>query len=366
MWRRENLMREFYERFYATVPASRAYALFCERAFGRDLSQHGFADMEQLEAIIEVTGLGPTERVLDVGCGNGRIAEYLAERTGAHVTGLDYIPEAIRQARERTAAKVDRLAFLVGDIKALGLPAGTFDTIFSIDTLYFSDDLTRTLRELCVALRPGGQMAILYTYGWEPAMSLDDFDARTLQPAQTPLGEALTANGLRFQTQDWTATDCRLTQLRGEVLRELEPQFRAEGLGFLHENRMGEVVGTTRSHELGLLRRYLYHVKSARARHGARPAGSGSKDGTGGRPGPQTERLPGGDLAVLPGRTRQWQHAVDRPPAPGPQPRHGVAVAAGGADRFRHGTQDDADPQEAGTALPTALRLAFVPGTMIE
>jgi SAM-dependent methyltransferase len=261
MWRRENLMREFYERFYATVPASRAYALFCERAFGRDLSQHGFADVEQLEAIIEVTGLGPTERALDLGCGNGRIAEYLAGRTGAHFTGLDYIPEAIQQARARTVARADRLVFLVGNIKALDLPADTFDVIVSIDTLYFSDDLTRTLRELCVALSPGGRMAILHTYGWEPAMSLEEFDARTLHPAQTPLGQALRANGLRFQTQDWTAADYRLTLLRGEVLRELEPQFRSEGLGFLYENRMGEVVGMTRSHELGLLRRYLYHVK---------------------------------------------------------------------------------------------------------
>ena len=256
-------MREFYERFYVAVPASRAHTLFCERAFGRDLSQHGFADMEQLEAIIDVTGLGPADRALDLGCGNGRITEYLAGRTGAHFTGLDYIPEAIQQARARTVAKVDRLAFLVGDINALDLPAGTFDVIVSIDTLYFSDDLTRTLGELSVALRPGGQMAILYTYGWEPAMPLDEFDASTLHPAQTPLGEALRANGLRFQTQDWTAADHCVTQLRGEVLRELEPQFRAEGLGFLYENRMGEVKGITRSHELGLLRRYLYHVKVA-------------------------------------------------------------------------------------------------------
>ena len=38
------------------------------------------------------------------GCGDGRIAEYLSDRTGAHMTGLDDISEVIRLARERTSA----------------------------------------------------------------------------------------------------------------------------------------------------------------------------------------------------------------------------------------------------------------------
>jgi hypothetical protein len=44
-------MREFYERFNSVVGTSPAHARFCERAFGANLCQHGFADMEQLEAL---------------------------------------------------------------------------------------------------------------------------------------------------------------------------------------------------------------------------------------------------------------------------------------------------------------------------
>ena len=63
----------------------------------------------------------PGGGIVDLGCGNGMIAEYISDVTDAHVTGLDYIPTAIAQAQARTAAKADRLTFPVGDINA---PAG--------------------------------------------------------------------------------------------------------------------------------------------------------------------------------------------------------------------------------------------------
>jgi SAM-dependent methyltransferase len=255
-------MREFYERFYAVVPSSPVHALFCQRAFGLDLDQHGFADLAQLDALIEATGLCQGQRILDLGCGDGRITEYLSDRTGAHLTGLDLIPEAIRLARERTAAKAERLAFVVGDVNALNLPPAEFDAILSIDTIYFSQDYARSIDRLAAALRPGCRMAFLYSYGWEPGVPPEAFDAATLAPDRTPLAEALKADGLAYRIQDWTAVDCGLAQSRRRILEELEPQFRAEGLDFVYENRMGEARGIATACDLGLHRRYMVCANS--------------------------------------------------------------------------------------------------------
>ena len=249
-------MRGFYQHFYAVVPSSPVHAIFCQRAFGLDLGQHGFADLAQLDALVEATELCQGQRVLDLGCGDGRITEYLSGRTGAHLTGLDYIPEAIRLARERTVAKADRLAFVVGDLNALDLPGRHFDVVLSVDTIYFSQDYTQTIVRLVETLRPGGQMAFLYSCGWEPPAA-GAFDAATLAPERTPLGEALRASGLEFHSQDWTEADCRLARSRKQILEELEHQFRAEGLGFVYENRMGEAQGIAQGCDLGLHRRYL-------------------------------------------------------------------------------------------------------------
>jgi SAM-dependent methyltransferase len=260
-------MREFYDKFYARVPESRAHALFCERAFGRNLGQHGFADMAQIDALIDLAGLEPGERVLDLGCGLGMIAEYISDRTGAHVTGLDYVPEAIGQASARVeaAGKADRLAFAVGDINALALPAGAYDAIVSIDSLYFSDDLARTVGELAAALKPGGRLAAGYSHGWEPGMDASTFPIETLAAERTPLGDALRAHGLAFQTSDVTEDECRAARARRAILEEMEAAFEADGLRFVWENRMGEARGIGQGCELGLFRRYLYlAVKTGR------------------------------------------------------------------------------------------------------
>ena len=150
-------MKEFYSAFYPAIEYSQTHRIFCERVFGKDLGQHGFTNLEQLELLMQVTQLGPTQRALDLGCGNGLIAEYLSDSTGAHITGLDYIPQAINQAQQRTAAKSDRLAFRVGDINQLEFSKSVFDVVISIDTIYFSEDYAATLQALKAAATGDGQ-----------------------------------------------------------------------------------------------------------------------------------------------------------------------------------------------------------------
>jgi SAM-dependent methyltransferase len=148
-------MKDFYEKFCAAVGHSQAHCEFCERVFGIDLGQPGFADLRQLELLQRAVGLGSADRVLDVGCGDGRIAEYLSDAAGAHVEGLDFIESAILAARRRTAAKSDRLSFAVADINRLDLPPITYGIILTIDSIYFSGDYAATVRTMKAALRPG-------------------------------------------------------------------------------------------------------------------------------------------------------------------------------------------------------------------
>jgi ubiquinone/menaquinone biosynthesis C-methylase UbiE len=257
-------MKDFYNAFYTAVEHSQAHRIFCERVFGKDLGQHGFTNLEQLELLMQVTQLGPNQHALDLGCGNGLIAEYLSDSTGAHITGLDYIPQAINQAQQRTATKSDRLAFIVGDINQLELSNSVFDVVISIDTIYFSEDYAATLRALKAALRPGGQMAIFYSYGREPWVPVEQFSKETLPPDKTPLAESLRTNSLTFRTWDLTNQDYQLAKLRKEVLTELKSQFEAEDTLFIYENRLGDAEGVRQAIEDGLHARYLYHVQLAR------------------------------------------------------------------------------------------------------
>lgn len=255
-------MEAFYNDFYHVTPTSAAHAAFCQRVFGLDLGQHGFADIAQLDALLAAANVCKGERILDIGCGSGQIAEYLAERSGAHITGMDYVPFAIQQACERTRSKADQLAFFVGDINALHLPPAAYDVIVSVDSMYFSENYTATIGTFKQALRPGGRLAILYSFGREPWVPVEEFPAEQLRADKTPLAVSLSANHMSFVAQDLTADEYRLALLRRSVLADLRAQFEAEGNLFIYENRLGDANGIAAAIEEGLHRRYLYIARA--------------------------------------------------------------------------------------------------------
>ncbi len=253
-------MRGFYADYYRAVEQSPAHARFCEYAYGKNLCQHGFATIEQLNGLIQPTGLNPQNRAVDLGCGNGMMAEYLSDVTGAHVTGLDYIPSAIAHAATRTQAKCYRLDFVVGDLTQPELPPSSFDVLLSIDTIYFANDYAQTIRRWRPLLRRGGQMVIFYSHGANPENPKETFRRETLPPDQTPLAEALRRCGLEFQTADLTRQDQELAERKREILAQLKSEFRAEGNIFLYENRIREALGVVDAIASGMHARYLYTV----------------------------------------------------------------------------------------------------------
>lgn len=251
-------MQDFYEAFYRLAPHSSAHAEFCTRVFGQNLCQHGFADMHQLDMLIEGLELKPGHSALEIGCGNGMITEYIADRTGAHITGIDTIAAAVEQAQARTTSKADCLTFIQGDINALALPASAYDAIILIDSIYFSNDYARTIQDLRAALRPGGRLAFLYAYGREPWVAKADFPVENLLPNRTPLAAALIAGGFTVTARDVTRQDYEIAQRRKAVLTDLRARFERENLQFIWENRMGDANGVIQAVEEGMHVRCLY------------------------------------------------------------------------------------------------------------
>ena len=133
---RPDLYWYYFRKFYAAANASEAHSALCERAFGKDLCQEGMVDMEALDDLIDRLQLHRGAAVLDLGCGAGGIAEYISDRTGVKVTGLDISPSAIEVALARTESKRDRLNFVIGDLNALDLPSENYDTAINLDPNY--------------------------------------------------------------------------------------------------------------------------------------------------------------------------------------------------------------------------------------
>lgn len=111
--------------------------------------------------IVALLGLEPGMSVLDLGCGQGRIANALARR-GLEVTGIDCSSTALNRARAAAHELGVAVDYVAGDLRSLPW-SQRFDCVLSWYTSFglFDDDANRVVLErACRALVPGGRLLI--------------------------------------------------------------------------------------------------------------------------------------------------------------------------------------------------------------
>ena len=109
---------------------------------------------ELFDKLLDLTGVGPGTRLLDIACGSGYAAALAAAR-GARVTGVDIAPALLEIARERTPDGT----FLEGEMDALPLPDEQFDVVTSVNGFQFALDPANAFAEAARVLVPGGRLA---------------------------------------------------------------------------------------------------------------------------------------------------------------------------------------------------------------
>ncbi len=110
-----------------------------------------------------------TGSVLDVGCGTGENALFLAER-GLDVTGIDFVPQAIEKARAKSEKRGLKVRFEEGDALNMQLGGKKFDTVIDSGVFHvFSDaDRPKYVANIASAIKPGGRLHILCWSNLEP------------------------------------------------------------------------------------------------------------------------------------------------------------------------------------------------------
>ncbi len=130
--------------------------------------------IQQLEHALAITE-SKTEnmRVLELGCGDGNVACYLA-KIGCHVVGVDALASAIAVAKRRASILNlnDRVEFKLDDMDGWPIKPESYDIVIALQSLqYLFDRTIPRLREAITAVKPGG--FFVYSGNILPHMNTD-------------------------------------------------------------------------------------------------------------------------------------------------------------------------------------------------
>ena len=118
-------------------------------------------DEAALRLIVEFSGAGPTDTVLDVACGGGLVVCAFA-RTVRHATGIDLTPAMLEQARKNQAAQgLANITWKQGDVLPLPFHDASFTIVASRFAFHHFLDPLAVLREMKRVAAPGGKVMVV-------------------------------------------------------------------------------------------------------------------------------------------------------------------------------------------------------------
>jgi tocopherol O-methyltransferase len=126
------------------------------------VSDHSSSLLRMNEILAERAGIAIGTHVYDAGCGVGGSAFWLAEHLGATVVGVNIVPDQVDRARRYATDRdlQEFTQFRQADYAQTGLPSGTFDVAWVLESLCHAEDKRAVLEECFRLLVPGGVVVI--------------------------------------------------------------------------------------------------------------------------------------------------------------------------------------------------------------
>jgi ubiquinone/menaquinone biosynthesis C-methylase UbiE len=120
---------------------------------------------KRLSWVVDVLGVEPQDRILEVGCGHGVAVSLVCERLdGGWITAVDRSPKMIAMAESRNRSHTDKVRFVAASLEDADLGEEAYDKAFAVHVAALHRP-GRALEVVRRRLAPDGR---LYLFGQEP------------------------------------------------------------------------------------------------------------------------------------------------------------------------------------------------------
>jgi len=239
---------EFSEKI-GRLTSSSAYLNFCEEVYGYREYFFNMMDKQQIDFLLSSLPISAEDTLVDLGCGSGSILKLLVEKYGCRGIGIDQLNGDIIG---RTSPAI---TYIKGDIDGISdYPIKPTITL-AIDSLYFSNDLDRLVRQLNNI--ENNKMYFFYSqYLFDAATE----DKHILQSRNTTIAAVLDKNRISFKTIDFSENERLLYENSVSVLKKYKRAFEREGNMDLYEQKLKEDMLGIELYNTYRASRYLYII----------------------------------------------------------------------------------------------------------
>jgi SAM-dependent methyltransferase len=174
-------------------------------------------DKQQIDFVLNFIPVSSEDTLVDLGCGSGSILNLLATKYGCRGIGIDQLDDDIIGRNSKA------ITYINGDIDRISDYSLKPTITLSIDSLYFSKDLDKLVRQLNSI--ENNKMYLFYSqYIFDEVFA----DKSILHSHNTKIADVLNKNNISFKTIDYSENERLLYENSLKVLKKYKKRFKDE------------------------------------------------------------------------------------------------------------------------------------------